>query len=343
MASSRILPTLVAGHTKTYGDVTRDYQVGEMSVWESDTDIDLSIANSGEVLDCYDDAASFNESGIVIAGATNTNATRFRLIRAPVGQCHDGTPNNGFTISTTTNAIIIDIQETYAQIWDLIIIGAFNSASNYAACRMANPGNTGKYVGIIAKATNAGTGEGRGILINAVIINSMAINCLAYECKTYGFNILAASGITNRALNCTAINCGMGFSIGQGATAGTVVLTNCIGQDNASGDFISDGLVTENVTYCLSKDATADDWGGAGNLINKDLGFANEAGDDWHLASTDTDAINAGIDLSATFDDDIDFTVRASWDIGFDEYEVQSILPLVGFGTLGGNANPMMA
>ena len=332
MASSRVLPASYNTHTFGTVGAGRDYQ--SIATWESDHTIDLSIADKGEVLDCYDDAASFDQSGITIAGATNSTATRFRLIRAPSGQCHDGTPNNGFTIASSVAAIGIVLNENYAQVWDLIEIKTLNSASSYNC--IALDGTNAKAIGCITKCTNAGTGAGRGIALDQY--STYAINCLAYECKTFGFQTWVTAGITNYIYNCTAINCGKGFEV-LGAAGGTVVVTNCIGQDNASGDFLKGANVTATVTYCLSKDATADDWGGAGNLISKDLTFANEAGDDWHLAYTDTDAIGAGTDLSGTFDDDIDFQTRAgTWDIGFDEY----CSPLKkSVNSLGSNANVM--
>jgi hypothetical protein len=316
MASSRVLPSSYNTHTFGTAGAGRDYT--SIATWESDHTIDLAIAGKGEVLDCYDDAGSFDQSGINVAGATNSSATIFRLIRAPSGQRHDGTPNNGFMIATSTAANVITLTEAYSQLHDLIVISTLNSASSYIAIKPSGTGT--KAIGCIVKIINTGSGSGIGFRPDG---NSSAIviNCLAYECKTYGFELLAASTFTISAFNCNAINSAIGFYMHQGATAGTIVLTNCLGDNNATADFSSDGLVTETVTYCLSKDATADDWGGAGNLISKTLTFVNAAGDDWHLAAADTDAINAGTDLSGMFDDDIDFQTRgASWDIGFDEF-----------------------
>ena len=70
----------------------------------------------------------------------------------------------------------------------------------------------------------------------------------------------------------------------------------------------------------LSEDATSPEVG----LRSKVVSFVDEANDDFHLASGDTSAKDAGTDLSAdgqlAFSDDIDGATRSgSWDIGADE------------------------
>ncbi len=74
-------------------------------------------------------------------------------------------------------------------------------------------------------------------------------------------------------------------------------------------------------TNNLSKDTTAIPY----NIyyISKTLTFTNTGAgtEDFHLVSTDTDAIDKGADLSGTFTDDIDGVTRTgTWDIGADEY-----------------------
>ncbi len=66
MATSRREPDVYS--TSTYGDVTRDYQVGELTNWETATDNNLPSGSSGEVLDCYDDSASYDDN-VILADA----------------------------------------------------------------------------------------------------------------------------------------------------------------------------------------------------------------------------------------------------------------------------------
>lgn len=108
--------------------------------------------------------------------------------------------------------------------------------------------------------------------------------------------------------------------------AGTITLTNCIGED--SDDIVFDnngGTVTR--TYCASDDASADDEGGAGNRINQTFTFVNAAAGDLHLTAGDGGATGWGIDLSADanypFNDDIDGDTRAgTWDMGCHQISV---------------------
>jgi hypothetical protein len=320
MASSR-KTGVNEGTPATYGDATRDYQVGELTVWEQATDINLVTGTISYVLECYDDAASFNDN-VTLAGAT-TNSSYFRIIR-PAGvkgeaswQGHDGTPNNGFTIQNTTDTTAIIINEANTQVQDLIAINAINSATVRNSFSLQNAGS---FVGCIAKSTNAGSGTARGFGV-ASNGGGFLINCLAYECELMGFDFGVVVSQTMTAYNCTAYGNGnTGFNI-RLAVAGTVVLTNCLSTANVTKDFSSADTVNKVFTYCASEDLTADDWGGAGNITEVSVTFANAAGDDYHLASTDTDVINQGTSLSGTFTDDVDFETRdANWDIGFDEY-----------------------
>jgi len=148
-------------------------------------------------------------------------------------------------------------------------------------------------------------------------------NCVAHHrgdtaaTSDNGFTFTVA--VAN-AYNCTSVGGKYGFR----CTGGTIVWTNCLGYGTATADFYAT-TVTPVVTYCLSEDATADDWGGAGNLINKTVTFVGTAATDFHLHADDVSgAKDGGLDLSATFTDDIDGVTRptgtGTWDIGADEY-----------------------
>ena len=93
--SAKKLP--ISYNTSTYGNATRDYT--SLTAWEAATDNDLVAASCGEVLDCYDDAASFDDH-IKFESATCDNNC-FRMIRAASGEEGDGTPNNGVYICYT--------------------------------------------------------------------------------------------------------------------------------------------------------------------------------------------------------------------------------------------------
>ncbi len=276
------------------------------------------------VLECYDDAASFNDY-VTIAGAT-TNATYFRIIRpggtkASGWQGNDGTPNNGVSFFSTTDADMFSIGESYTQVQDLIGKITINTTTVRAAfsVTVANAA----IVGCIATdSNNAGTGASRGFFIsNGFIIDSLAHNIEPGSANASGFFSFAVAGVTSRIYNSTSQGGTQGFRFGN---TGTHVMTNCLATGNTT-DFVNSPVSgTVTITYCASGDATADDWGGAGNRISQTFTFVNSGGDDFHLASNDAGALSYGTDLSADgtypFNDDIDFDIIISWDIGFDAW-----------------------
>jgi hypothetical protein len=80
------------------------------------------------------------------------------------------------------------------------------------------------------------------------------------------------------------------------------------------------GTVVDSVNN-LSSDATADDYGGTGNRINKSVTFVDAVNEDFRLSVGDTEAKGFGEDLSADaaldFVTDISGLTRTSpWDIG---------------------------
>jgi hypothetical protein len=321
MASSRKKGT--NEHISTYGNATRDYT--SLATWEADTDNDLVTLAQSEVLECYDDAASFNDY-VTLDGAI-TNASYFRIIRPAAGQGHDGTPNNGFTINNTTDIAAIILKENNSQIQDLIVFNTIDSSTTRNACSLQT---TGAFIGCIAKSTNATASGGRGFGVSTAG-GGFLINCLAYKCKSMGIDFGAVAGQTMNAYCCTAYGNGdTGFNI-RNAVAGTINLISCLSTANTIKDFSAAATPTKIVIYCASGDDTADDWGGSGNRINQTFTFANTAIDDYHLAPNDAGARNYGYPFE-TFNDDINDGImgagkagqtrpgESAWDIGFDEF-----------------------
>jgi hypothetical protein len=327
MASSRKSGT--NEHISTYGNATRNYT--SLATWEADTDNDLVTLAKSEVLECYDDAASFNDC--VTLDGTITNASYFRIIRPASGQGHDGTPNNGVWFNSTTNADLFTISESFTSIQDIIGTLTINGTTDRNV--FVSTVDNGHFAGDIAwNGNNAGTGGIYGFNAKTAVNGTIFINCLAKGNETRGFNAIAITGATSYFYNCTAYGNNNGFVIGSAAGTGTTVWTNCLSTANTSHDFIdtNTGANVITATYNASGDATADDWGGAGNRINQTFTFANTAIDDYHLASNDAGARNYGTDLSSNpgypFNDDIDKQTRpgeTAWDIGADEY-----VPAVG-------------
>lgn len=311
----------------TYGGGTRNYT--SLATWEDATDVNMVTGTISYVLECYNDASSYNDY-VTLAGGT-TNSFYFRIIRPAAGSgtnganWHGGVPTAGIRFFSTTDAHVLNNTEANSQIQDVVAKLTINSANN-RYCAAASAANAA-VVGVLAvDSTNAGAGVANGILVSAGT-GAIAVDCLAHNNDTYGIVLFAPAGGTIYAYNCTAHGNAVEnwrFTIGNGRTG---IVKNCIG--STTGTCFADGGITGTLTmtYCASSDDTADNWGGAGNRINQTFTFVNSGADDFHLASTDAGAKDFGTSLSAdavyAFDDDIDKDTRSgSWDIGFDEYIV---------------------
>jgi len=332
MASSR--RTATNENVSTYG-VARDYS--SLATWESATDIDLVSAAQSEVLECYDDAASFNDL-INMSGAT-TNSSYFRIIR-PAGvkgeaswQGHDGTPNNGVYFHNQSNGNEgFILNEDYATIQDLIHTTTWSGSGNGPAIL---GGENSRCVGIIEIDCHSSDSDLRGFEMYA---GSFCVNCIAINGDDEQF---LADADAMHFLNCTAIGKSSaqdGFD--EFSTDPTWI--NCLSTGHTNKDFDGGaGLLEQNNA---SGDGTAS---GTGSRINQTFAFVNAAGNDYNLASTDAGARNYGQNLSAygpyPFDDDINWRTRPGesvWDIGASEYVPDSGPDLTDInGILAANIN----
>lgn len=308
MASSRHVAT--NENISTGGNNTRDYDLtnGELSNWEEATDIELVTALQSEVLECYDDAVSFDDY-VDLEGAT-TSSSYFRIIRPASGEGHDGTPNNGVTFSTT-NYYCLVIKEANSQIQDIIAKVNANWA-NPARVFWGLYGASIAFIGCIA-VDSSNVGDGYIVGFQSYDGGTVYfVNCLVHNMTTpaNGFRSQGV-GCTAYVYNCTVDDCDYGLAQ---ITVSTFIAKNCISSNNGNVDWY--GTIAK--TTCTAEGVT--------------MTYANEAGDDFH--TSDSDTVDQGTDLSAdsnyAFDDDINDGVMGAgkagetrsgtWDIGFDEH-----------------------
>ncbi len=292
----------------------RDYT--SLATWETTTDGDLVAAGNGEVLDCFDDKASFDEK-VTLGGAT-TDTAKYRVVRPAAGEGHDGTPNNGFFVKLTSGGYVFNITEDNSRVHDVIAQLDIDTTAAWRAFRCLND-NTG-FVGCIAwDIVDAGTGVPTQFAIsNATGGTSFTVLCLAtggVATVNGGFRLGGAAG-TALAYNCVAHDtAGNGFFAGGGGATEISKnnLSSNVGQSDFSGTF-------STLDSNASADATAS---GTGARTSQTFTFADDTSDDLHITSGDAGARNFGVDLSAdgtfAFDDDIDGALWDVWDIGFNE------------------------
>jgi len=156
-----------------------------------------------------------------------------------------------------------------------------------------------------------------------------ATNCIRIYCAddgarhtgkwtstAYRLEDLAISA-SSYAYNNTCVGNDYGFN----ANGSDRVAKNNISVSSVVGDYYI-GTYSAASTNNLSSDATAP---GLNPIINATVVFVNAADDDYRISVDDTDAKDAGADLSAdpnlAFNDDINGKARgSSWCVGADEY-----------------------
>lgn len=300
MASSRITGT--NENISTYGTVGRDYSV--LATWEAATDNDLVTATTSEVLECYADAATFDDF-VVLDGAT-TNSSYFRIIRPAAGEGHNGTPSTGVHFSITSANHVVSIVEDNSCVQDIIMTLTMNDAATRHGISLS--GSSTKAIGcIVAAATNAGAG-GSSAFSTQTGSGQLMVNCLAIGAKTDGFTLNSES----YTYNCTAVsNTDDGFD----ANAATAVAKNCLSYGNSGSDF--EGTFAAGTTNNAAEDATAP---GTVTYQSQTFTFVAAASNDYHLHRNDLGAKFRGTNLSADatfpFDDDIDGDTITNWSIG---------------------------
>lgn len=224
------------------------------------------------------------------------DATHFSKVYAADGESPWLTGESG-----TYNAIAC--QKDYAQISGLLVKD-FGNAGQGISMTGANS--------LVEKCT---VDAGIGTVSWGIESVGLVRNCLVKNCDFYGIG----TGNGGTFQNCAVINCGKGYSNpGVVSFAGTMNLFNVVAVDNYTDFGVSGGSLV--CDHCASSDATADDFGGSGNIVNivpADC-FTDPTNGDLTLKSG-SPLIDAGADLSASFTDDILGNTRPSFgafDIG---------------------------
>ncbi len=299
---------------KTIKPAGGDYT--SLAAWEAGEQRDLVTLNEIAVAECY----AMSDTTRVLVDGWITDAAHYIRIYTPVTERHDGKWNTAkYRLeppATWYNAL--DIREAYTEVDGLQIKRATASGTTNKADILLYSGATDCTIKNCVLTSD-------GVSTHGIDIGTSITHTYIYNTLIYDLSNQAIMGYSNAFIyNVTAVNCGAGISKTSGQSSTTWTCRNVLVSGSAGADFeILSG--SGAVSYCASSDATADDWGGAGNRINQTFTFVDAANKDFHLAAADAGARDFGADLSAdpnlAFSTDIDGQTRtAPWDIGADEY-----------------------
>ncbi len=283
--------------------------------WQVDGDNYFALAGSANELGdtAYavakiDGTWSAADTTAVTIDGWETDADNYIKIYTTKTARHNGKWDEGkYRIETLVDTIVN--QEDYVRVEGLQIYTEDKGYINYgdgelhlSYCIIKSDGGDGSY-GVYYFGDHTSTFK----MWNNIIydFNGTSSYCV---CRIEGYSYW---------YNNTVYNCTVGFSGYTGD--GILVAKNNITQSCTTG--YDNSSYYDTHSHNISSDATSPD----AAYQNKNVSFADEDGDDFHLAGNDAAARNAGVDLSAdanlAFSDDIDGEERGyrGWDIGADE------------------------
>jgi hypothetical protein len=313
-----------------------------------DTSTDLVTNNTVMMAACYGDGA--DTSSVTIDGWT-TGASNYIQIYTPflksevgASQRHDGKwDTSAYRLEYSGWAITVS--EEYVRIDGLQIrvpVDTYDSVGIYYYS--ANGTSYYEVSNSIIRGPGSGTEDWR-LGLNSYNTGSGVFkiwNNLVYDWAGTGTLVVGIApddpDFTNYIYNNTVVDCLDGIDIYSGTVIAknNLVYSSNVGNDNYDGSF--NAASTNNLSG--PDTGTNNDAPGSNPRNDTDVTFVNEAGDDFHLSSSDAGAKDYGTDLSAdpdlVFYTDIDMAARsAPWDIGADDTLATTAVELLSFEARG--------
>lgn len=287
-----------------------------LAAWEAGEQADLVTADLYAVAEIQGDWSGGPDTSAVVISGWTTDATHYVEIRADAANSAtadwDATK---YILENTTSPIVVGVD------FLRVVRVQFSLGSSTASRKVFDVSSVGSptatYVdGCLFRGHGYSGAYSIGLYIFDATANVYATNCVSFNHGTNSTSAAYRLNSQNQTVlyNCTAYGSYYGFR----QSSGTVIAKNCISQ-NATVDF--SGTFDAASDYNCDEDGTAP----GANSVTGTVTFVAVGSDDYHLASGDTVAKDAGTDLSAdstyAFSTDIDGDTRTgSWDIGADEY-----------------------
>lgn len=263
---------------------------------------------------CNNTATALTDGTTVGISGITTDQTRYLSIYTYGGARHSGTPyksgiykfqaflNCADGISWFTNSI------NYTRISGLVFYhytsgcgGSYHSLYNFGSNSFVDSNI------IYSNGSDTGRSQSNGIVVGSGTYFTNNIIFYMRESDLLFSNINSAAFVIGNTFYYNIL----------GASSSGATFKNNISYNNST-DYA--GTYNSNSTGNLSKDNTAPAYGTY--YRSKTLTFVSTTAgsQDFHLSSTDTDAIGMGVDLGSPYNTDIDGDTRSGlWDIGADE------------------------
>lgn len=315
------------GDGTTNGESGATAAYASLNAWNIAEATNLDTANNIHVVHLSTGSGAAADATVVDLSAWTTSATDYLVIQQD--DDHGGAWNtSAYRLDTTTAGDVLKIQADFVRVVGLQIRStAASGVPVKIRIESQNASNDLRFEKVIVRGGATGGSWEEGFWINSANVIPTIWNSIIYandldtNSKGIAFNSASDGNIYSTTVHGNYTN--------VSGLSGTPLLKNVLSSDNTGGsDYAgASGDYDANSTYNLSSDGTAANFG-TNNLINKTVVFTSETAgsEDLHLDSTDTAALDAGLDTSGDaapldFTDDIDGDTRSgTWDIGADEF-----------------------
>ena len=316
-------------HSSEAYTIARAYN--DFQTWENGQQGDLVAGNRIEVGVAYKDGVFAPTLQTLIDGST-TNARNYMDLTVAPGQRHNGTAGTGVIVDgaliVTANNHVFSVSDTYFRMEWLEIRNYAGNGTAVGVPVSVNEDDSGNnlFSNLIIHnyTSNGGTRGAFNVYEDATIRNCIIykgdVGIRAYSSSATPFPTLTLQNNTIYSMT----------GIGVHDQRGTLIVNNTISVGCTTRDFdvdnAPDGVLGPGSGYNMYN--TADAPPGTNNQTPPanldDLFVSIGAGsENLHLEPSGHNALNNGIDLSASFTDDIDGQTRptgaGTWDIGADE------------------------
>jgi co-chaperonin GroES (HSP10) len=314
----------------TISNTSAGFEVNDQ--WRVDGSNYFTITNTGDsaiaLATCRSTSGTADTSRLTIEGWTTSASNYIKVWTDPSeNHRHPGKWDDRKFRMTSTDSDTVQIYEEYVTVEGLQMFLSVSSGWSDAIYVDVADGADVNVNNNIIKANFTSTGYGYGIRPSFAGAGSRELsifNNVIYDFSNAGNGagiFHNGDGFITYCYNNTIFNSYQGFY----QNTGTIIAKNNIAQNCTDGftpgfDASSDYNISD-----LASDAP-----GSNSKNSTTVTFVDEDNKDFHLDSSDTAALNAGVDLSSDpsldFTDDVDGTSRGgAWDIGADEVPVEFV------------------